>query len=67
MQGERRSPWKLWVCDPRYMICEGFIVETMGVKFQGQGLGGGVTVQIVCKCFWLLGLGGGVILRTMNV
>ena len=42
-------------------------METMGVKFQGQCLGGGITVQIVCKCFWLLGLGGGVILRTMNV
>ena len=42
-------------------------METMDVKFQVSGLGGGVTMKIVCRCFWLLDLGGGVTLRTMDV
>ena len=32
--GEGGSPWKLRVCDPRSMVREGFIMETMDVKFQ---------------------------------
>ena len=34
-RGIRGSPWELWVCDLRCMVWEGFIMETMGVKFLG--------------------------------
>ena len=46
-EGEGGYPGN-WMCDPRCMAWEGFIMKTVDVKFLVWGLRGGVTMEIVC-------------------